>query len=97
MKTITPRIQQTLDKMGNITDTQGNFHYWSAAWQDTYNQRVLMAQIESCGDYRHNKTIICITRCKSSEPLITVLGMLYEVPQETIKAIAADILAAFNH
>lgn len=96
MKTITPRVQQTYDKMGNHEDTQGNFHYWHAAWQDFYNQRVLMAQIESCGDYRHIKTVVCITRCKSSEPLITVLGMLYDVPQETIKAVALDILATFN-
>ncbi len=96
MNTITPRIQQTLDKMGNITDAQGNFHYWSAAWQDPYNKRVLLAQIESCGDYRHIKTIVCITRCKSDEPLVTVLGMLYDVPQDIIKAVALDILAAFN-
>lgn len=80
--------------MGSVEDFAGNFHFWRAAWQDPFNQRLLLVQIEHCGDYAHRKNTICITRCKSAEPLVATIGPLYDLPESVMQLIVADILKA---
>lgn len=92
MKTENIRVNWSSEYMGSVEDENGNLHFWRAAWQDAFNKRILIAQIEHCGDYAHRKTTICITRCKSAEPVVTTLGPLYDIPGSIMQLVAADIL-----
>jgi hypothetical protein len=94
METKNIRINWSRDYMGSIEDAAGNLHFWHAAWQDSFNKRLLFCTVEHCGDYAHRKTTFCITRCKSAEPVITSLGPLYDMPESVMQLVAADVLKA---
>lgn len=88
------RIDWSLDEMGSVNDHEGNLHFWHAAYQDPFNKRLIFGTVEHCGDYAHRKTTFAISRIKSKEPKITIVGPLL-IPQEVIELVAADILKHF--
>lgn len=89
------RVDWSLDETGSVKDSAGNYHFWTAAWQDPFYKRLLFGTVEHCGDYAHRKTTFCISRIKSAEPKITIVGPLI-VPQEVIELVASGIISAFN-
>lgn len=92
MKAENIEIQRGREYNYSVEDSSGNWHFWRAAWQDAFNKRVMFVQIEHCGDYKHLKTALCITRCKASNPLVTTMGPLYDIPDAVIRLIVADVL-----
>ena len=82
--------------MGSVNDAEGNLHFWQAAYQDPYNKRLIFSTVEHCGDYARRKTTFCITRSRSAEPKVTILGPLCGLEESIIELIASDIITAFN-